>query len=282
MNILITNDDGWYTQGLRDLVEILRPLGNLTIVAPKYHQSGMAMAVSMGLKPIAVKHIETKPGEDWWYLDGTPASCIKFGLDEIFKDQAPDLIVSGINYGSNAGSAALYSGTLGAAKEGTLCGILSVGVSLGNMRTDADFTIVKKFFPEILSNIMHLHSGKHGVYYNVNFPDLPAEKIKGIRLGKQGILRWVKEFVPYDMGIFSKWGVDPKSMGIITFPEVEEGEKVYMMAGDLTSSPLNTKEADHLLNEDGYITITVHNIDSTDYEELDRLRALGMESDWNQ
>ena len=123
MKILITNDDGIDAKGLQALVRVMRHYGELTIVAPKRAQSGMSMAVTMGYKPIAVKHVEQKDGEDWWYLDGTPASCIKFGIDNVLFPERPDLVVSGVNHGSNAATAAIYSGTIGAAMEGAVTGI---------------------------------------------------------------------------------------------------------------------------------------------------------------
>ena len=123
MKILVTNDDGYTAKGLHTLVETLLPYGEITVVAPKKPQSGMSMAVSMGLRPIAVRRLGKAEDADWWYLDGTPASCIKFGIDNIFHPQMPDLVVSGINHGSNAATAALYSGTLGAAMEGAVNGI---------------------------------------------------------------------------------------------------------------------------------------------------------------
>ena len=117
MKILITNDDCYTAKGLSVLADILEAYGKITIVAPKKPQSGMSMAVSMGLKPIGVKKIGSTSGLGSWYLDGTPASCIKYGIDNIFWPDTPDLIVSGINHGSNAATAALYSGTIGAAME---------------------------------------------------------------------------------------------------------------------------------------------------------------------
>ena len=134
MKILITNDDGYDAKGLLTLVSVLRRYGDLTVVAPKCPQSGMSMAVTMGYKPIAVKHMDSKPGEDWWYLDGTPASCIKFGIDNVLFPERPDLVVSGVNHGSNAATASIYSGTIGAAMEGAVNGIPAIGVSLDTFR----------------------------------------------------------------------------------------------------------------------------------------------------
>ena len=105
MNILITNDDGYKSKGIKVLVEIMKKYGNVTVIAPKLHQSGMSMAVSLGFKQIAYKNL----GDGWHYVDATPASCVKFGLNTMFLDNFPDVVVSGINHGSNASTASCYS-----------------------------------------------------------------------------------------------------------------------------------------------------------------------------
>lgn len=274
MRILVSNDDGYDSKGLQSLVNILRPFGELVVIGPKYHQSGMSMAVSMGLKPIAVKKFCEKPGEEWWYVDATPSSCVKWGLDEVFTDCPPDLVVSGINHGANTASAALYSGTLGAAQEGALAGVTSIGVSLDSFERDADFSTVEKLFPAILQRILDTRSDRFGVYYNVNFPLLPPERIKGIKPARQGIEHWIKEFRPYDKGVFKRLGITPAQMGIAGFPKVEEGEDVYMMVGDLVGDERNDGSCDNVLLDEGWITVSVHNIDSTDYTELERLKTI--------
>ena len=173
MKILVTNDDGYMSKGLLSLVEILAAYGRITVVAPKKPQSGMSMAVSMGLRPIAVRELGEREGARWWYLDGTPASCIKFGIDNIFHPQVPDLVVSGINHGSNAATAALYSGTLGAAMEGAVNGIPSIGVSLDTFKSDADFSAVRRLLPGILDKLLDVAKPRSGMFYNINFPYIP-------------------------------------------------------------------------------------------------------------
>ena len=101
MRILITNDDGYQAKGIKVLAEIMKQFGEVTVIAPKHHQSGMSMAVSLGFKQIAHKDL----GEGWHYVDATPASCVKFGLNTMFLDNFPDVVVSGINHGSNAATA---------------------------------------------------------------------------------------------------------------------------------------------------------------------------------
>lgn len=271
MRILVTNDDGFQARGLRSLVWALRPFGDLTIVSPKHAQSGMSMAVSMGFRPIAVKHIETLPGEDWWYLDGTPASCVKFGLDNILYPEKPDLVVSGINHGNNAATATLYSGTIGATMEGTLNGIRSVGVSLDTFDDDADFSAVEQLFPDILRKLLANFSTRKGTFYNVNFPYMPASEIKGIRPARVGYAHWEREYVNYVTEFLARSGHGQSFASRAYADAKEPDEELYVMAGDFVSEPDNLPDADHLLMRQGYITITPQNIYNTDLQELDRL-----------
>ena len=154
MKILVTNDDGYNAKGLRTLVKILRPYGDITVVAPKHHQSGMSMAVNLGQSPIPVKKISEVPGERWWYIGGTPSSCVKYGIDNIFFPEKPDVVVSGINHGGNFGTAYLYSGTIGAASEAALAYIPAIAVSIDAFDPDADFSSIEKHFPPIFEKIM--------------------------------------------------------------------------------------------------------------------------------
>lgn len=281
LNILLTNDDGYQAGGIHVLAEIMRQFGRVTAVAPKFHQSGMSMAVSMGGKAIAYKELPEKDGVKWSYLDATPASCVKYGLDEIFWPEKPDVVVCGINHGSNAATAANYSGTLGAAEEAALNGILGVGVSLDTLSLDADFSVVKEYFPDIFKNILANRPDRKGIFYNVNFPNIPASQIKGIRVGHQGMGHWEKEFRPWDMEFFAERGVSPEALGVASAPKAEDGEKLYLMVGDFKDdSPVDDRLADHHIISEGYISIVAHNIDSSDSEEISRLASLGFNKDF--
>lgn len=280
MKILISNDDGYTAGGIKALAEIMKEFGDVTAIAPKHHQSGMSMAASLGLKQIAYKELGEKDGVKWAYLDATPASCVKFGIGEVFSEDRPDVVVCGINHGSNAASAACYSGTLGAAQEAALNHIPAIGVSLNNFRPDADFSVVKKFFPDIFRRIMALQPARYGTFYNVNFPDIPAEQIKGIRTGVQGSGWWVREFQEWNPEYYHQFGITPEDLGQSSHPVTEEGEKLYMMVGDFVSSPDNPADADHILMEEGYIAICVHNLDSTDHAELKKLADTGINMDF--
>lgn len=273
MKILVTNDDGFGAKGLSVLAGILRHYGDLTVVAPKRPQSGMSMAVSMGMRPLTVKKLSGKPGESWWYLDGTPASCVKFGLDNIFWPERPDMVFSGINHGSNAATASLYSGTLGAAMEGALNGIPAIGVSLDNFAKDADFSAVERMLPGILDTLLPNLNGRHGSFYNINFPGIAADMIKGVRVCHMGKAHWEREYRPYREFLESV-GHEPSKEDLDYLSAVQPDEEVYVMAGDFTDDGTNVSPADHQLLEEGYVTITPQNIDNTDYSEVERLGKL--------
>ena len=276
MEILITNDDGYNSKGIKVLADIMKKYGNVTVIAPKHHQSGMSMAVSLGFKQIAHKNL----GEGWHYVDATPASCVKFGLNTMFLEKHPDVVVSGINHGSNAATASCYSGTLGAAEEAALNGIPAIGVSLDTLHPDADFSGVEKYFGDIFVDLIKNWPDRHGVYYNVNFPDIPTEQLKGVRAGCQGMGRWIKEFKEWDIAHYEKYGITPEMLGQRSEPQHEEGEDLYMMVGEFLDDPRNPDDADHHLMSEGYVSVVAHNVDNTDYQEVERLRKNNFEMDF--
>ncbi len=281
LNILLTNDDGYQAGGIHSLADIMRQFGRVTAVAPKFHQSGMSMAVSMGGRAIAYKELPEENGVRWAYLDATPASCVKYGLDEIFWPGKPDVVVCGINHGSNAATAANYSGTLGAAEEAALNGIPGIGVSLDTMSPDADFTAVEEYFPGIFKKLMDCRPRRRGIFYNVNFPNIPASRIKGVRVGHQGLGHWEKEFKPWDTEFLTRRGISPEALGHTSCPKAGEGERLYMMAGDFKDDSLPEDIlADHHLLADGYISIVAHNIDTSDRDEIARLESSGFNKDF--
>lgn len=281
MKILVTNDDGYRSQGIRALVEIMKKFGEVTVVAPKYHQSGTAMAVTLGFKPIAVKDLGEIDGARWYYVDATPASCVKFAVDNIFTDGKPDLVVSGINHGSNAATAACYSATLGAAQEAAINGIPAIGVSLDNIWSEADFSAFGLLLPALLKKINKSGPYPHGTYFNINFPNLKAGKIKGVRIGHMGLGHWEREFEPWDPHWFSLRGIDLGALHLKEEEsEPEEGESMYFMVGSFVDESTGDPEADHRLMKEGYISVTIHNFDNTDRDTSAALKASGFDTDF--
>ena len=281
MKILVTNDDGYSAQGIKSLVNILTKYGEVTVVAPKTHQSGTSMAITLGFRPIAVRDLGETGGARWIYVDATPASCVKFAIDNVYTDGKPDLVVSGINHGANAATAACYSGTLGAAEEASLNGIPAIGVSLDNIRKDAVFSGVEALFPSLLERIMASGAFGVGTYFNVNFPDLPVADIKGVRLAHMGLGHWEKEFQKWDTDYLSRRKIDLEAYNV-HWEDVVPGpeEELYFMVGTFVDDDRNDTGADHRLVKDGYVAVTIHNFDNTDYARMERLKAEGFEYDY--
>ncbi len=274
MNILITNDDGFESKGIAVLTKMMKKYGNVAVVAPFSVQSGMSMAVSLGAEKIAFKEIESSTfvGEDglehterWAYLDATPASCVKFAMSTPWLGWKPDVIVSGINHGANTSVASCYSGTLGATAEAAVNHILGIGVSLCDHNPDADFSQIEKYFPGIFEKLVELPRHSYMTYYNVNFPSVPADEIKGVRAGYMGRGRWVKEFRSLDEAEAIAASLNGAPTGD---PSEKPAVKMYKLVGNFSSDTDNSADADHLLTDNGYVSIVPHTIDSTDYEQL--------------
>lgn len=274
MNILITNDDGFESKGIAVLTKMMKKYGNVAVIAPFSAQSGMSMAVSLGAEKIAFKEIESSTfvGEDglehterWAYLDATPASCVKFAMSTPWLGWKPDVIVSGINHGANTSVASCYSGTLGATVEAAVNHILGIGVSLCDHNPDADFSQIEKYFPGIFEKLVELPRHSYMTYYNVNFPSVPADEIKGVRAGYMGRGRWVKEFRSLDEAEAIAASLNGAPTGD---PSEKPAEKMYKLVGNFSSDTDNSADADHLLTDNGYVSIVPHTIDSTDYEQL--------------
>ena len=260
LDILITNDDGYTSKGIAELVSCMRQFGRITVVAPKYPQSGMSVALTLGRKAIAYRKVREGDGVSWSYVDGTPASCVKFALDQIYPDRKCDVVVCGINHGSNASVATNYSGTMGAAEEAAINGIPAIGVSLCDYSDDANFSKVTGAFPGIFMDLMeHVRPGS-GICYNVNFPSA-AVPLRGVRICHEGLGYWTRELDP--------WDLDEIPGG------KEEGESLYVMRGRFVDcAPAGDRSADHHALEDGYISITPQTFDRTDRTEELRLSAL--------
>ena len=279
MNIFLTNDDGYQSKGIHVLAKILSdlagPRGKVEVIAPKKHQSGTGMGLSLGPSPVAYKELGQEGNISWAYLDATPASCVKFVLN-YGKCTHPHIVVSGANHGHNTSAAALYSGTLGAAAEGTLNGIPSFGVSLASLDKDADFSCVEKYLPGILQKLIDNPTHRAGIYYNINFPDLPADKVKGIRIGVMGQGRWIEEYSTIEMAI--KIGRVPECMA--QTPK-EEGESLFVMLGDYLDNPFPPQRADNHLIDAGYISIVAHSLYNTDNDETLRLLSMPLECEFD-
>ncbi len=191
LSILVSNDDGILSDGLGALVKELRTIADVTIVAPDSQQSAVGHAITVH-RPLRMREVK-KDGTFFGYaLDGTPADCVKLATRNIMK-QKPDLVISGINHGSNTAISVIYSGTVSAATEGTILGIPSFAVSLTTFEPNADFTYAAKFAKQLALKVVQ-NGLPNGTLLNVNVPAVPENEINGVVITRQGKSIWNDEF----------------------------------------------------------------------------------------
>ncbi|MBI5787431.1 MAG: 5'/3'-nucleotidase SurE [Candidatus Schekmanbacteria bacterium] len=183
MHILLTNDDGIHAPGIQVLYQALKDIAEVTVVAPEYEQSAIGHAITI-YNPLRVSNI-TNPynGFKGYAVNGTPADCVKLGVGVILDDK-PDMVVSGINLGMNAGDCLLYSGTVSAATEAVILQIPSFAISLATYGT-ADFGYAALFARQLAEKIRDNGLPK-GTFLNVNVPALSPDQIKGVAITRQG------------------------------------------------------------------------------------------------
>jgi len=189
--ILITNDDGIMAPGIRNLIAFMLEIGDVVVVAPDKGQSGMGHAVTI-TTPLRLEKIPVNGTHQEFSCSGTPVDCVKLAVNKVLHRQ-PDILVSGINHGSNSSINVIYSGTMSAAIEGAMEGIPSIGFSLLDYRVDADFVSSKKYIKNIVRNVLQ-HGLPRGNCLNVNIPAVKEQQIKGVRVCRQANANWVEEF----------------------------------------------------------------------------------------
>lgn len=191
--ILVTNDDSITAKGVHELIRSLQHLGEVVCVCPELPQSGMSMALTVN-NSLRVKQLEDYHGAKMYQVNGTPVDCVKIAVDNLLN-RKPDIVVSGINHGSNAAINVVYSGTMGAAFEGCAYGIPSVGFSLTSHKEDADFSacypVVDKIVRLVLENGL-----PEGICLNVNMP-YGVNEYKEMRVTKGCRGRWNDRYDEY-------------------------------------------------------------------------------------
>ncbi len=189
--ILVTNDDSIYAKGIASLIDAVKDLGDILVVAPEKPQSGMGHAITVN-KPLRLRKSDRYKGVEAYTCSGTPVDCVKLAIYEVLHKR-PDIIVSGINHGANYATNVLYSGTMSAAVEGALEGIPSIGFSLLDHDPDADFD-ASKYYAQRITNEVLKNGMTKGVCLNVNIPKLPITEISGIRVCRQARAYWEDKF----------------------------------------------------------------------------------------
>ncbi len=187
LRILVSNDDGIFAPGIFALAQSLRELGEVIVVAPDRQQSAVGHAITMH-SPVRVYPFHVNGTMFGYAIDGTPADAVKFAVRNLMKDNPPDVLVSGINHGSNTAVNVIYSGTVSAATEGAILGVPSIAVSLTTFDTP-DFRYAAKFSKK-LTKIVAEKGLPPGTVLNVNVPNIPEDEIQGVVVTRQGRSNW--------------------------------------------------------------------------------------------
>jgi 5'-nucleotidase len=251
LQILVTNDDGIDSPGIYALVQSLKEIGEVTVIAPIKEQSAAGHSITMQIPLRVTKSF--KNGEFFGYgISGTPADCVKIGIRNIMKD-TPNLVVSGINNGSNTAINIIYSGTVSAAREAAIMDVPSIAVSVTNHNV-MDFKFAAKFSKIIAKELVE-KDVPPGTFLNVNIPDVPEDKIAGVLLTKQGKSKWDDIY---------EHRIDP------------QGRDYFWLTGDLleVDSDMDTDQAAIKKN---YVSVSPIHFDLTDYSTFDKMKAWKIE-----
>ncbi len=243
--IILTNDDGIHAPGIKALWKALRAAdrADLFIIAPATEKSGTGVSITWE-RPMLIQQSEWPEETPAWSVDGTPADCVKMA-DRIILSLKPDLIVSGINAGSNAGRNVLHSGTVGAVIEGVLRGIPGLALSCENGQ-EPNFHVAEKYAAQLVDYVL-AHPLPSGTFLNVNFPHAAQESVKGFRMTRQGKGRWAED--PY------------------LHIETEHGPSYWL--GGKPEELVEDENSDISLLREGYMTaVPIHVHELTDRQEL--------------
>jgi 5'-nucleotidase len=243
MKVLLTNDDGISAPSMYLLKEVISEIAECIVVAPDSQRSASAHSISI-IRDVSVREYLVNGALFGFQVDGTPADCVKIALSEILRDDPPDLIISGINQGPNTGVSVYYSGTVSAAREGTIAGIPAVAASLCSV-TSTDFAYSAQIVRDLALKIFEQGLPKH-ITLNVNVPACEAPAIKGIKVTKQAQSRFIEKYIERAS---------------------KNGSKIYGLAGELEVIDSDL-ENDEQAVKDGYVSITPLKLDLTDFSVM--------------
>jgi 5'-nucleotidase len=238
--ILITNDDGLSAPGIRNLVEAVKDLGKIIVVAPDKPQSGMGHAITIG-SPLRLHHANIFEGIESYSCTGTPVDCVKLAVDKVLH-RKPDLCLSGINHGANHSINVIYSGTMSAAVEAAIESIPSVGFSLLDFSIEANFEGARKYARIIVEKLLCEKQDKHMIL-NVNIPSVAAEEIKGIKVCRQAYAKYEEDFIERN---------DP------------HGRKYYWLTGEFVNFDKG-RDTDVWALANNYVSVVPVQFDMTNY-----------------
>lgn len=240
LKILVSNDDGILSDGIAMLVKELEQIATVSVVAPETQQSAVGHAITMH-RPLRVREVLKEDKLFGFAVDGTPADCVKLAIRHLLP-QKPDLVISGINHGSNTAISVIYSGTVSAATEGTILGIPSFAISLASYDSNVDFTFSAKFAKK-LALMVNERGLPKGTLLNVNVPFIPDNEIKGIQITRQGKSIWDDQFeARRDPGNKQYFWLKGE---LIELDEEEDIDQCAILNGKISITPIQFDLTDH-------------------------------------
>ena len=249
--IFVTNDDSYLSKGFRAAVNLASEFGRVVAIAPDRVQSGMSQAITIN-QPLFMRKVESSERVEIYAFSGTPVDCAKIAFDHLFVGRKVDLVLSGINHGSNAAVNVMYSGTMGAAIEGSFYGVPSIGLSLDDHDADADFEGAVKYGRMVIKSVLEAEAElPRPLCLNVNVPRIAADQIEGIRLCRQTRGFWREEFYARQ---------DP------------HGREYFWLTGAFQNAEPEAEDTDEWALAHRYVAVVPVQVDMTDYRMLGSLQ----------
>ena len=244
-SILIVNDDSIFSDGIRALWEAMSEIGNTTVVAPKSEHSGSGHAITIS-RPLQCEKINLECGLSGYAVNGTPADSVKFATN-LLMEKKPDILVSGINPGSNVGQSILYSGTVSAAREGVFRGISSIAISLDG-DSNFDYSAAKDISKNIAQSVLK-NGLPNDTLLNVTIPNIPKEEMRGVKITKQGSMHFIDNFEK---------------------AENNRGLESYWLTAN-QNDPDMSKNNDSVAVKEGFISVTPLHSEQTNFSFIEKL-----------
>ena len=254
--IFVTNDDVYAAKGLAAAIEVAREFGRVVVVAPETPQSGKSHAITM-YNPLYLRRVRQEPGVEVYAFSGTPVDCVKMAFDYLLREERVDLVISGINHGSNSAVNVLYSGTMGAAIEGSFYGCPAIGLSLDyyeleDRAPEADFEASIRYGKRIVGQVLG-GEVELPLCLNVNIPVGKPDELRGIRLCRQNRGFWREEFYRHE---------DPR------------GREYFWLTGEFVNAEPQAEDTDEWALSHGWVSVVPVQVDMTDYRRLEELRGV--------
>lgn len=253
--IFVTNDDGIFANGLKQLIKIAQEIGDVVVVAPETAHSGMSHAITVRT-PLHLREVKVDKNIRIYACTGTPADCVKIGFCETV-DRLPDFLFSGINHGANTSTSIMYSGTMAAAIEGCLNGVKSIGFSIDEFNHDVNLTLAAKYARKIINNVKE-YGLEPNVCLNVNFPAVKKNNYEGIKICHQANGFWKEAFDKRK---------NPHNIDY------------YWLSGTFKNNEPHNHETDEWAIANNYVSVVPIKTDMTDYKSIDKMKEWNFKND---